>query len=400
LLAPRVPRDATEPFAVVYGPGLASYCFGAQHPLQARRYMLTMSLLSQLGWLETPGVTIETPRFATLSELLAVHSYPYVQAVQQGQAIARGVRPNADLTFYGLGTSDDPLFAEMHNAAALYTGATIQAMSALLEDRAVHSYSPAGGQHHAQRAAASGFCIYNDAAAAIAVAVEAGRRVAYLDLDAHHGDGVQAAFYGDPRVLTVSIHESGEYLFPGTGHARETGLGEGKGACVNIPLPPFAGNDFILMAFDRVIAPALQTFAPDILVTQIGADTHHADPLTHLAATLPVYPCLAARLHSLAHESCSGRWLIVGGGGYDSADVTPRAWTSFIGTVLGHETSDVALPATWIEESRAAGGDPPPRLLGDTSPDYQAPIDQDFAAALEEIEYGALAELRSLASRG
>jgi hypothetical protein len=224
-----------ERFTIVYGPELVSYDLGEDHPLQAERYTLTMSLLSALGWLDDPGIAIEAPRAATISELLSVHAYPYLQAVQQGQAIARGKLPYADLGIYGLGTSDDPLFPDIHDAAALYAGATIQAMTALLEDRAIHSYSPAGGLHHAQRTRASGFCVYNDCAAALAVALKAGRRVAYVDFDAHHGDGVQAAFYDEPRVLTVSIHESGEYLFPGTGEVGETGTGDGKGACLNIP---------------------------------------------------------------------------------------------------------------------------------------------------------------------
>ncbi len=381
----------------MYGDELATYRFGDDHPLQARRYTLTMALLSALGWLRAREITLEAPRFATLSELMTVHSYPYVQAVQHGQAIARGERPATDLTFYGLGTSDDPLFADMHDAAALYTGATIQAMQAVLEGRAVHAYSPAGGQHHAHRAEASGFCIYNDAAIAIAVALEAGLRVAYLDLDAHHGDGVQAAFYTDPRVLTVSIHESGTYLFPGTGAATETGSAGGAGACINVPLPPFAGDQAIFAALERVALPALCAFSPDLLVTQIGADAHHNDPLTHLAATLPLFPRVASRLHGVVHECCSGRWVIVGGGGYDPADVTPRAWAAFIGTVLGHETGDVRLPEEWLAASRAAGGDPPACLLDDPLPEHIAPLDDGFAGLIDSIEQGVLAQLRSLA---
>ncbi len=335
---------AGEAITIAYGPELAAYTFSEEHPLQPSRYTLTMSLLSMLGWLDSGGISFETPRFATLSELMTVHSYPYVQAVQQGQAIAQGNRGPVDLSLYGLGTSDDPLFPSIHDAAALYTGATIQAMTALLEDRAVHAYSPAGGQHHAQKAQAAGFCVYNDSAAAIAIAEKEGRRVAYIDFDAHHGDGVQAAFYDDPRALTISVHESGQFLFPGTGDVSEMGRGEGIGACLNIPLPAFAGNEAILQAFERVIEPAVRAFAPDILVTQTGVDAHHSDPLTHLTATLSLFPRLASRLHALAHECCFGRWLIVGGGGYDPADVTPRAWTAFIGTVLGQEVADVALP--------------------------------------------------------
>lgn len=387
------PAACVERLVIVYGPELASYSFSPEHPLQADRYVLTMSLLSSLGWLDSPGIAFETPRFATLSELLTVHSYPYVQAVQQGQAIARGERQPADLRFYGLGTSDDPLFASMHDAAALYTGATIQGMNALLEDRAIHAYSPAGGQHHAHRAEASGFCIYNDSAAAMALALKAGRRVAYVDFDAHHGDGVQAAFYDEPRALTISVHESGQFLFPGTGDISEMGTGEGKGACLNIPLPAFAGNEAIVQAFEQIVEPAVRAFAPDVLLTQTGVDAHHSDPLTHLNATMDLFPQLAARLHALAHEACSGRWLIVGGGGYDPFDVAPRAWTAFMGTVLGHDVADVELPEEWLRASRAAGGDPPPHLLDDPGPAYIPLESHDFTAVLDEVRETALAEL-------
>jgi acetoin utilization protein AcuC len=393
--AAEAPPDPDERFTIVYGPELASYTFSEEHPLQPSRYTLTMSLLAALGWLDRPGISFEPPRPATLSELLTVHTYPYVQAVQQGQAIARGDRGPADLSLYGLGTPDDPLFPSMHDAAALYTGATIQAMTALLEGPALHAYSPAGGQHHAHRARASGFCIYNDCAAAMATAIEAGLRVAYVDFDAHHGDGVQAAFYDDPRVLTVSVHESGEFLFPGTGDIAETGKADGKGACLNIPLPAYAGDDAILQAFERVVEPAVHAYAPDILVTQTGVDAQHADPLTHLNATIPLFPRLAARLHELVHECCSGRWLIVGGGGYDPADVTPRAWTAFIGTVLGEEVADVRLPEDWLLASRAAGGNPPSFLLDDLGPSYLPADSRDFAPMLDEVERTALVELLS-----
>jgi len=353
-----------------------------------------MSLLSDLRWLERDDLDVDTPRPATIDELLAVHSYPYLRAVAQAQAIAQGLGEPVDLRLYGLGTEDDPLFPAIHDASALYTGATIQALQAVIGGRAIHAYSPAGGQHHAMKARASGFCVYNDCAAAIAVARTAGYRVAYVDLDAHHGDGVQAAFYSDPRVLTVSIHESGEYLFPGTGSVHETGAGEGRGTSVNVPLPPRAGNDAILLAMGRIVAPAVRSFSPDILVTQTGCDTHHGDPLTHLTATLPLYPRLAEQLHELAHECCAGRWLIVGGGGYDPADVTPRAWTAFLGPVLGQETADVYLPLTWLESSRRVGGDPPARLLDDPGPDHPPLPAGGIEGLLQLIEETALAELR------
>lgn len=379
---------------VVHGHELASYTFSDMHPLQPSRYELTMSLLSSLGWLNRNDLDVEPPRPALMDELLTVHSHPYVQAVAYAQAIAQGAREPIDLSLYGLGTPDNPLFAVIHDASALYTGATIQAMNALLDGRAIHAYSPAGGQHHAMKARASGFCVYNDCAAAIAAAVAAGHRVAYVDLDAHHGDGVQAAFYSDPRVLTISVHESGRYLFPGTGSVQEIGSGDGRGTSINIPLPPMAGDDAILRAVERIVVPAVRSFVPDILVAQTGCDTHHKDPLTHLTATLPLFPQLAEHLHALAHECCSGRWLIVGGGGYDPVDVTPRAWTAFFGTVLGRETADIELPQEWIRASRQLGGDPPGCLLDDPGPDYDPLPAGAITQLLMDIEDTALAELR------
>ncbi len=385
--------ETPDPIIIVHGPSLAAYTFGDEHPLQPSRHELTMSLLSALGWLDTPGVSVEPPPPATLSELMTAHTLPYIRAVQTAQAIAQRERPPADLRVYGLGTEDCPLAPCMHEAPALLAGAALQAMRALLGGRAAHAYSPAGGMHHAMRARASGFCIYNDIVVAIAAAVEAGLRVAYVDLDAHHGDGVQAAYYDDPRVLTVSIHESGRFLFPGTGEATEMGAGEGLGACVNVALPPYAGDESILLGYDRIIEPALRVFRPDLVVTQTGCDTHHADPLTHLSATMALYPTLAARLHALVHDLCAGRWLLVGGGGYDPADVTPRAWTAFFGTVLGRST-DALLPATWRAASQAKGGRPPAHLIDDRGSGPAQLPSEAFARSLDEIEARTLAFLR------
>jgi acetoin utilization protein AcuC len=390
----RLAEEHVETVGVVYGPALSCYDFGDDHPLQPSRHRLAIELLESLGWLQKPSVLLEEPEMATTTQLLTVHTYPYIQAVQHAQAIARGIRPAADLTLYGLGTEDNPIFDAIHDAPALCAGAALHAMNMILDERAVHTYSPSGGMHHAMRASASGFCVYNDCAVAIKAAIDGGHRVAYVDLDAHHGDGVQSIFYDDPRVLTISVHESGEYLFPGTGSEDEIGSGEAAGSCLNVPLPPFAGDEAILEALVRVVEPAVRRFRPTILVTQTGCDTHHDDPLTDLAATLSLYPQLADRLHSLSHEVCEGRWLILGGGGYDPADVTPRAWTAFIGSVLGEDTTDVGLSDSWIDSSRAAGGQPPSLLLADTALEVQPLSRTRIAPLLEEIERTALANIR------
>ena len=391
--------DAADPIVIVHGPALTSYNFSDEHPLQPSRHGLTMSLLSSSGGWTPPGCRVEAPRPATLSELLTAHTLPFVQAVQTAQAIARGERPAADLRLYGLGTEDDPLFPGIHEAPALLAGASLQAMQALLDGRAVHAYSPAGGMHHAMRARAAGFCIYNDIAVAIAAAVEAGLRVAYVDLDAHHGDGVQAAFYDDPRVLTVSMHESGRFLFPGTGDATEMGAGDGVGACLNIPLAARRGR--------RVHPSGVRT------------DSHRAgacgpsprtssSPRPAATPTTPTpsptwrhhgpVPGTGGPLHELVHEVCAGRWLIVGGGGYDPADVTPRAWTAFFGTVLGRQPKSVVLPAEWRQASRAKGGDPPAHLLDDAGAAFAQPPGPPSLGSLDEIEAGSAALGRSRAN--
>jgi acetoin utilization protein AcuC len=392
----------TEPdLVLVYGDALTRYELSPDHPLKPSRYSLTVALLEELGWLSPPSVEVEEPRPATLSELLTVHSYQYVDAVQKAQAAARQGKTLPGLSVFGLDTPDVPVFPDIHDASALHTGASLQAMRVVVEGRAPHAYSPAGGMHHAMRARAAGFCVYNDCAVAIAAALDAGQKVAYLDFDAHHGDGVQAAFYEEPRVLTVSVHESGRFLFPGTGFTDEVGKGDGLGTCINIPLPPGSGDADLLLAYERVMAPAVRLFGPDLVVTQTGCDTHHSDPLADLSATLAFYPELAARLHNLVHEVCGGRWLILGGGGYDPADVTPRAWTAFLGTVLGHDVRQVALPPRWLAACRAAGGSPPVRLLDDTSPPTLQSTQRPLAsAAVAEAERSGLGALRShLAAR-
>ena len=392
-------EHARGQITVVYGPELASYDFGIDHPLQPTRHELTVDLLSSLGWLDDEEVRLESPRPATLAELLTVHSYQYVQTVELAQAIARGEKPPANLAVYGLDTGDNPLFPDIYDAPALYTGASVQAMETILTGQATHAYNPAGGLHHAMRSQASGFCVFNDCAAAIARALEAGFRVAYVDIDAHHGDGVQAAFFSDPRVLTISVHESGRFLFPGTGAIDEIGMGEGKGTSINVPLPALAGDIALVQSLTEIVGPALRLFRPDILVTQTGCDAHHTDPLTHMTATLPVYPKLARALHDLAHECCHGRWLIVGGGGYDPADITPRAWTAFFGAVLGRPVEDTLLPESWRRRSRELGGDPPALLLDDPGPTYTSLVDNSLPALFQEVRAKALAELeRSMAN--
>ncbi|HJZ60751.1 MAG TPA: hypothetical protein VKD47_01210, partial [Miltoncostaeaceae bacterium] len=219
---------------------------------------------------------------------------------------------------------------------------------------------------------ASGFCVYNDCAMAVRALLDAGaERVAYVDVDAHHGDGVQWLFYEDPRVLTCSVHESGRYLFPGTGGLEERGSGEGLGTSLNVPLPPFTGDAPYLRSVEEVIAPAVMAFRPDVLIAHLGADVHHADPLAHLQVSMDALPRLYRLLHELAREAAGGRYIVLAGGGYN-IDVLARAWALQLDELVGAGL-DEDLPEQWLRDAEAVAGRPfTPRLMGDTPPEIPA----------------------------
>ena len=224
-----------------------------------------------------------------------------------------------------------------------------------------------GGLHHAMPGAASGFCVYNDAAIAIRALLAAGaQRVAYVDVDAHHGDGVQAVFWDDPRVLTVSVHETGHARFPGTGYPRDTGGPGAEGTAVNIALPSGTGDAGWLRAIDAVVPAVVRAFAPDVLVTQHGCDTHMLDPLTHLRVSIDGQRAAAELLHGLAHEVADGRWLALGGGGYAVVDVVPRSWTHLLG-IATHRPVDpsTVVPQSWRDLVQERYGRHGPDLMTD-----------------------------------
>jgi acetoin utilization protein AcuC len=252
----------------------------------------------------------------------------------------------------------------MHEASALVAGASVVAADLVRTAAVEHAFNPAGGLHHAMPDRASGFCIYDDPAIAIRALLDAGvGRIAYIDVDVHHGDGPQFIFYEEPRVLTISLHESGRYLFPGTGFHDELGRGEALGSKVNVPLPPYTHDEAYRAVFEHVVPTLVESFRPDVLVTQLGCDTHATDPLAHLALTTATYRFLARQFHELAHRVCGGRWLALGGGGYQIFTVVPRAWTIYLAEIAGAELAP-SLPEEWREVARRHGapGDPPRRL--------------------------------------
>jgi acetoin utilization protein AcuC len=360
----------TESAAVIWDDALLMYDFGAGHPFDPVRIRLTMELAGQLGVLASDAVTMVSPPPATDAELETVHDPEYVAVVRQaGRALVPAL-------WFGLGTDDDPVFEGMHEAAALVVGATLAAARSVWSGATTHAVNVAGGHHHAMRANASGFCVYNDLAVAIKWLLSAGaERVAYVDLDVHHGDGVQAAFYDDPRVLTISLHEHPATLCPGTGLPDETGEGEGAGYAVNVALPAGTADAGWLRAIDAVVLPLLRAFRPTVLISQHGCDSHRLDPLAHLALSVDGQRQAQLIMHDLAHELCDGRWIATGGGGYALVQVVPRTWTHLLAVAAGAPIDpEMALPAAWRELASSLTGETAPRTMTDGSAPRYAPF--------------------------
>lgn len=382
------------PVVLVWSEGLLNYDLGATHPMAPGRLELTMALARDLGVLTCPDLRIQAPRPASSDMLELVHTPAYVAAV-------RGAVPHdsADLhDVFGLGGEDNPIFEGMHEASALVTGATVDAAMAVRSGAALHAVNLAGGLHHAMPGRASGFCVYNDAAVAIAALLADGvQKVAYVDLDAHHGDGVEAAFYDDPRVLTISLHESGYTAFPGTGFPGDSGRGAAEGHAVNVALPPGTDDAGWLRAFHAVVPPLVRAFEPEILLTQLGCDTHHLDPLAQLELTVDAHRHSYAALHQLAHEVTGGRWIAVGGGGYEVVQVVPRSWTHLLADITDHPLDpDTATPDSWRElVFRRTGSEGPKRLTDGVEPSYRPwdagegdaddPVDRAIAATRRTV---------------
>ncbi len=349
--------------AVVHDDALTRYDFGPTHPMAPIRVELTMRLARSLGVLDNPTVQVVVAPTASDDEIALVHGGRYIEAVRRLSDDPGG----RDLA-HGLGTEDDPVFTGMHDASAHIVGATLEAARMVWGGTALHGVNVSGGLHHAMADSASGFCIYNDPAIAIAWLLENGaERIAYVDIDAHHGDGVQAAFFDDPRVLTISLHESPRTLFPGSGYSTETGGRGAVGSAVNIPLPPGTGDAGWLRAFHAVVPELVRAFQPHILVSQHGCDSHIDDPLTHLMVSVDAQRVAHVALHDLAHDVCGGKWLATGGGGYAVFDVVPRTWTHLLAVVGGRPLDpSTPVPADWLAHvADVTGGHRAPGTLSD-----------------------------------
>ena len=358
---------------VLWNDDLLRYDLGGTHPMHPGRLELTLALARELGVLDRAQIERRSPEPAPDDVLALVHDPAYIAVVRA----ASGLEDPDLLARHGLGGQDNPVFDRMHEASALVTGGTVDAARAIRAGTVRHAVNLAGGLHHAMPDRASGFCVYNDAAVAIAWLLADGvRRVAYVDLDAHHGDGVEAAFYDDPRVLTISLHESGYTAFPGTGFPEQTGGARAEGHAVNVALPLGTGDAGWLRAFHAVVPPLVRSVEPEILVTQLGCDTHYLDPLAQLDVSVDGHRASYAALRELADEVTAGRWLAVGGGGYAIGQVVPRSWTHLLAEMSGLPLDpDTATPQPWRALARARTGEDAPDRMTDGRSVRYAPWD-------------------------
>ena len=345
------------PTAVVWDPELLKHRFTESHPMDPVRLDLTERLIRDLGVFDAAHLTLATPGIADDAALANVHDRGYISAVTAGG-------PSAE---HGLGTEDVPVFPDMHTSAARIAGGSLHLAQELLAGRIVHGVNFAGGMHHAARARASGFCIYNDAALAIQHLLDGGtRRVVYIDVDAHHGDGTQDIFYNDPRVMTISLHQSGVSIYPGTGFPNESGQGEAAGTSVNIALPATTGDAGFLRAFHSVVPALVRAFEPEVIVSQHGCDSHVDDPLTDLTLSVDGQRQLALDIGHLAEEFTEHRWIATGGGGYSIYQVVPRAWAHLTAAAAGSPIPlNTPTPVSWREYVSSTFGVTAPRNMHD-----------------------------------
>jgi len=321
-------------------PALWAHGHGVQHPLKPERLQRTFELLQEYGAFDAPNVQVIAPPPATAEELALVHTPDYIEAVRvlSGGGTWTDTREYISAQRYGFGSGDNPIFDAMYETESLKAGSSLTGARLLIEGKCDVAFSYGGGLHHAMASMASGFCVFNDPAVAIQWMVDQGLRVAYVDVDVHHGDGVEAAFYHTDRVLTISLHQDGRTLFPGTGFVHDIGTGDGEGYAVNVPLPPYTDDTAYLWAFHEVVPPLLERFGADVVVSQFGVDTHYQDPLAHLALTTAGHTALFEAFAALAP-----RWLALGGGGYN-IDVVPRSWTLAFGVMAGQTFPDELPP--------------------------------------------------------
>ena len=340
--------------AFIYRDEMSRHVLREDHVFKPVRLRYTYELLDGFGAFEVENGRLVDPRHATDEEVQIFHTPDYAAAVKsfsEGRMLVDPGRYN--FSQYG----DNPTYLGMYDAATLVVGGSLLAADTIVDGEVDAAFNPGGGLHHAAAGFTSGFCVFNDAVIAIKRMVERGMKVAYVDIDVHHGDGVQNAFYDTDTVLTISVHESGRFIFPGTGYPNETGTGSGSGFAVNLPLAPYTDDAIYHEAFDEIVPPLVHTFEPDVIVTQLGIDTYHSDILGHLFITTEGFTTAVRKLENMAD-----RWLALGGGGYD-VEAVARCWALAYGVMLERdwpeETPESHRERSGIETLRDASG---PRL--------------------------------------
>ncbi len=343
----------TQTLGIVYSERFQQYDFGPTHPLKPTRLKLTYELMKAIGLLSAQNVEVLSPRDASRNDLLLFHHEDYIEHVKQMSAVGTGY----------LDMGDTPVFKGCYESSALATGASLTAVDSVMSGKVSHAMNISGGLHHARPDRASGFCIFNDPAISIAhLKKKYGlERILYLDVDAHHGDGVMYGFYSDPAVLDIDFHEDGRHLFPGTGYTRELGEGKAAGLKVNVPLSPFADDSTYLDLFRKIVPPAVRNYRPQMLLLQCGADSHANDLLAHLQITTRTYRQVVQAAHDLANEVANGRLVVFGGGGYNVANVA-RTWTA-AACVLANYEPPQATPSNWRKMFEALVGEKAPERM-------------------------------------
>lgn len=360
---------------LLYSERFLDYNLGPLHPLRPIRVKLTHDLIQAKGLLNADTVKITKPRIASEEEILLFHKEEYVSLVQKYSEKGSGL----------LDAGDTPAFKGCFEATSIVVGASLEACDNIMSRKFVHAFNPSGGLHHAHPERASGFCIFNDPAVSIGYLKTnySMKRLVYLDIDAHHGDGVMYGFYDDPSVLDIDFHESGKYLFPGTGFPDEIGEKDARGLKLNIPLPPGTGDQAYLEAFHKIVPETVRKFRPQIILVQCGADGHAEDRLAHLRLTTNMYSEVVTEMHSLAHELCEGRLLLFGGGGYTLANV-PRVWTVAFATLAGTKL-DNTIPEPWSRGFHNLSGEEPPKDLHDTPTKDDSKTTNEVNSVLREL---------------
>ncbi len=346
---------------LVYHPKYLEYDLGAQHPFSPLRIKMVTELLEELGH----ELNYELPELIPPEKLQTVHDTEYIEVVELA---GMGVNDER-FEKYGLGTADNPVKTGMSEAARYICGGTLHGAKLMLDGKYKKVLQLGGGFHHAHENLASGFCLYNDLALAITEMINRGWHVVYLDIDVHHGDGLQKMFYEDDRVMTISLHESGEYLFPGTGWIYESGRGMGKSLKLNLPFEPFTEGKSYVEILEELLELALGYFRPDALIVQAGADAHFTDPLADLMLTTHDYERIFKTIIRKSEKYANGRLLFTFGGGY-SFEATARIW-SLLYLVLTNSNIPEKLPGAWIKKWEEGLGVKIKDTFHDTNPFYK-----------------------------